>query len=133
MSVIDELIEGFYASYNAHDAARAAALYLADGSHSDHALGKVNRGVAEIEQGLQRFFAMLPDIHFLEKKRIVTAETGAVVYEMRGTLNHKAKDGAETRSSIVLTGIHSFGFKGEKIQKTEDYWNLSEFKQQIES
>lgn len=133
MSIIDERIDSFYESYNAHDAARAAALYRAGGSHSDHALAKVSRGAAEIEQGLVRFFAMIPDIRFSEKKRIVAANRAVVLYEMSGNLHHKSKNGEESVSPVDLSGVHCFFVEDEKLSSTEDYWDMAEFKQQIKT
>lgn len=133
MSIIDERIDSFYESYNAHEAARAAFLYWVDGSHSDYALGKVSRGAAEIEQGLLRFFAMIPDIRFMEKKRIVAANRAVVLYEMSGNLNHKSKSGEDVASPINLSGVHCFLVEDEKIVSTEDYWDMTEFRQQIKT
>lgn len=122
------LIDRFYAAYAARDAAGAAALYHADGVHEEVAMGKSRTGHDALQQGLEGFWRMLPDVAWQRQGYIRAGDHVAVPYRMTGTFSGGA-DAAPRR--IALDGLHLFVLQGGLIAASRDMWDLDLFKQQM--
>lgn len=125
----EALVAAFYAAYARRDAAAAAMLYEPEGWHAEGD-GRRRQGRTALREGLEKFFAMLPDVGFDLRETIDAGRTAAVVYTMRG---HLAFDlgGQPTRGRrIELPGVHVFEFGGAAIAGTRDLWDAREFRRQ---
>lgn len=127
----DAVVDAFYAAYNAHDAARAVALYTEDGAHREAATGQARRGREALEKGLTGFFSMLDDLHFEEMQRIRAGSDMLVVYVMRGRMTRDLGPMKARGQEIALPGAHLFAFDGDAIASTTDYWDPAEFGRQV--
>ncbi|SON53779.1 Limonene-1,2-epoxide hydrolase [Hartmannibacter diazotrophicus] len=126
-----DLVDAFYRAYNAQDAAAATALYAQDGWHQEGDSGPRRDGQAALQQGLERFFVMLPDAHWLVRETVTCGGTVAVVYTLTGRLGIDI-GGSPTRGKpIELAGIHMFQLGENSIAGTRDYWDIREFQRQI--
>ncbi|TBW41344.1 hypothetical protein EYW49_01060 [Siculibacillus lacustris] len=128
-----DLVEAFYAAYNAHDAAAAVALYAEDGRHREQAGGQTRQGAEALATGLTRFFGLMPDAHWDLRERIEAGASVAVVYTLTG---HLAFDlgGAPTRGlAIELPGVFVFEIADERIAATTDFWNPADFQRQLKA
>lgn len=115
------LIDDLYAAYNRHDAAAVAGLYHPDASHHEVAQGKTVHGAAAIADGLDRFFAWLPDVHWQPRTQVIDPDGDvAVTYLLTAR-------GRQVR----LNGAHVLHLEGDRIRRSEDYWDAGTFQRQI--
>lgn len=117
MGVTDEL----YAAYNRHDPAAVANLYHPEASHHEVAQGKTVEGSEAIAEGLRRFFAWLPDVRWQPRSQIVDPN-GAVAITYLLTAR-----GQQVRLHVV----HVLHLEGDRIRRSEDYWDAGTFQRQI--
>lgn len=127
-----ELVAAFYRAYNAGDAAAAAELYAENGWHQEGAGCSRREGRAALEEGLRRFFRMLPDASWRERERFETGGAIAVVYTMSGRLGLDLGAKPTRGLPIELPGIHVFEFEDGAIGCTRDYWSPAAFEAQLE-
>ncbi|SFJ14456.1 conserved hypothetical protein, steroid delta-isomerase-related/conserved hypothetical protein [Celeribacter neptunius] len=127
------VLEAFYAAYNAHDAAAAAALYAEDGRHDEIAMGKSRCGTAALQDGLEGFFRMLPDVVWSPKEVIRSGDWLAVNYRMTGTFTPRPKENqsAQLSKQVAIDGLHLLKVADGKIETTQDYWDKDVFLAQI--
>jgi len=126
----NDTISLLYSAYNAHDAAAAAKLYVSEGWLEETATGRRRLGRDALCDGLQRLFAMLPDVTWVERERIRSGNSIVVCYTMTG---HLAVDLGPIRGvgqPIVLPGIHVFELAEGGIAGTRDYWDAGAFQRQ---
>jgi steroid delta-isomerase-like uncharacterized protein len=131
MSEPDRLVSEFYDAYNAHDASAAARLYRADGWHEEVNAGRRRDGHENLRTGLDRLFAMLPDVRWQECQRVRAAQSVVVVYTMVGHLAIDIGKAATRGREIKLSGVHVFELGEDAIKGTRDYWDMNEFTRQI--
>ncbi|MDQ0511836.1 nuclear transport factor 2 family protein [Ancylobacter amanitiformis] len=126
-----DLVEAFYAAYNGHDAAAAAALYAGDGWHEEAHDGTRRQGREALQTGLDRFFGFVTQAHWQPRERIDAGAHVAVVYTLTGTLGVDIK-GLPTRGRpITLKGVHLFDLADGVLRGTRDYWDPAAFQRQI--
>ncbi|MBS7543101.1 nuclear transport factor 2 family protein [Ancylobacter oerskovii] len=126
-------VDAFYAAYNLHDAAAAAALYREDGWHEEAHNGARRQGREALAAGLDRFFGFLAEAHWQPRERIDAGPNVAVVYTLTGTLAVDLK-GKPTRGlPITLGGVHVFELADGAVAGTRDYWDPAAFQRQIEA
>jgi len=127
----EELLDAFYAAYDAGDAARAAALYAPEAIHFEVAQRAERRG-AEIQEGLRGFFESFPDARWEPRSRCLSVDRAAVAYTLTGTLTGAPLGPFEPRGQrLELTGVHLFEFAGGRIERSEDYWDAATFGRQM--
>ncbi|WP_207559288.1 MULTISPECIES: nuclear transport factor 2 family protein [unclassified Nocardioides] len=121
----------FFSAYNAHDAAAAAALYSADGTHEDVAVGHVNRGRQAIQEGLAHFLSCFPDAHWDVLGSIDAASASVGWYVLTGTLQEDFGPIAARGQALQIRGVQVMCHEGGVIQSTSDYWDLATFQRQM--
>jgi steroid delta-isomerase-like uncharacterized protein len=131
MSQADRLVSEFYSAYNAHDAQAAALLYCPDGWHEEINAGRRRDGRENLRAGLDRLFAMLPDVHCQEHQRVRAAASMVVLYTMSGHLAADIGKFPSRGRKITLSGVHVFDLGDDAIKVTRDYWDMSDFTRQI--
>ncbi|MBB3772586.1 steroid delta-isomerase-like uncharacterized protein [Angulomicrobium tetraedrale] len=124
-------VEAFYAAYNGHDAAAAAALYAGDGWHEEAHNGMRREGRAALQAGLDRFFGFLAQAHWQVRERIDAGTQVAVVYTLTGALAVDIKGQPTRGRPIELKGVHLFDIADGAIRGTRDYWDPAAFQRQI--
>lgn len=126
-----DLIARFYAAYNAHDAAAAAALYADDASHTEAASGRSRTGRAAIKRGLAGFLGMLDDLRLDPGARVHAGDHSLVFYRMRGRMTRAIGPHPARGQEIALDGVHRFVLRDGMIVETHDYWDEAAFMAQI--
>ena len=127
---MDATIDAFYQAYNTGDAATAASLYHPEGEHSEAAMPHVRKGTAALAGGMEYFFSMFDELRWEEIQRIRAGKSVLVSYVMTGKLVRDAGRIKARGQAISLTGAHLFEFEDDKLQKTRDFWDPSEFARQ---
>ena len=126
-----ELVERFYAAYNAHRPGDAAALYTASGSHVEVAQNRVGEGRDAVRGGLEHFLTCFPDAHW-QPEQVVVGETGAAVtYRLTGTLQAQLGPFQPLGQRLDLQGVHVFTVEDGAISRTADYWDSGAFGRQM--
>ncbi|MHA6729694.1 nuclear transport factor 2 family protein [Devosia sp. A369] len=128
-----ELIDRFYAAYNAHDAEQAASLYAGDGSHTEAASGRSRTGPDALVAGLTGFFKMLEGLRFDVEKQVEAGDHIVVFYAMRGTMTRAIGPFAANAREVTLQGVHRFVIRNGLIHETHDYWNWDIFAAQLQA
>jgi len=126
-----EVIDAFYAAYNAHDAEAAAALYAEGGRHIEGASGKARAGHEALAAGLRGFFGMLEGLRFSEVKRLYCGPHVLVDYLMQGVMTRDLGPMKARGQVIALPGVHHFRIESGLIAETVDYWDFNEFQRQV--
>jgi steroid delta-isomerase-like uncharacterized protein len=126
-----ELIDAFYAAYDARDPAAAAALYAEDGEHREIAQSSVRTGRAQIAEGLGRFLEAFPDARWRVRNSLLNGARAAVAYELTGTLSTQLGPFEPRGQRLSLLGLHLFELRCGEIGSTEDYWDSGSFARQM--
>ncbi len=126
----DDLVELFYAAYNAHNAAAAATLYVEDGWHEEVNAGRRRHGRDAIAEGLDRLFAMMPDVAWQPGTRIRAGSSMLVLYTMTARLTADIGPFRGRGQVITLTGAHAFELTAGGLAGTRDYWDMADFARQ---
>lgn len=117
MGVTDEL----YAAYNRHDAVAVADLYQPDATHHERAQGKEVHGAEAIADGLRRLFAYLPDARWQPRTQIRDPDGAVAITYLLTALGRQVR----------LHGVHVLHLEGDRIRRSEDYWDAATFHRQI--
>jgi steroid delta-isomerase-like uncharacterized protein len=125
------LLERLYAAYEAHDASRAADLYLPSGLHREVATGRVSRGPDEIAGSLAYFFSAFADATWHVEVQIDQGQNAAAAYRLTGTLTGPLGP-LEPRGQLLdLRGVHFLHAKDDRIASLDDYWDALSFQRQM--
>lgn len=127
-----DCVGAFYRAYNAGDATEAVSLYAEDGWHQEGSDGRRREGRPALREGLERFFAMLPDAHWEARERIDAGRSVAVVYTMTGRLGLDLGGRPTKGLPVSLPGVHVFEMRDGAIAGTRDYWDPAAFRRQLE-
>lgn len=127
----DEIVDTFYAAYNGHEAAAAAALYRKEGWHEEVNAGRRREGRRAIAGGLATLFDMMPAVAWREMQRIKAGNSIVVTYAMEGRFEGRAGPLQGRGQTVSLPGLHVFEISGDAIAGTRDYWDMAELRRQI--
>ena len=121
-----------YAAYNSHDVDALERLYAPDATHEDIAQGRPKIGAGVIAQGFGKFLGWFPDAHWEPQSQIIDpyGQT-AVTYLLSATLQSPMGPIAAQRQKIALRGVHVLRVSGDRIQRSEDYWDAGTFQRQL--
>lgn len=128
-----DVVERFWAAYNAHDVEAVAGLYAADATHHEVAQGRRVTGAAEITGGLRRFLESFPDAHWEPHRRIAGGGAVAVPYRLTGTLAAPLGPFRAAGQKLDLEGVFVIETDGSAIVATADYWDAATFGRQMEA
>jgi hypothetical protein len=126
-----DVLDRFYAAYNAHNPVAAALLYVSDGTHAEASPKRGRRGRQAIAEGLEGLMAAFPDARWSVRRRIVAGSQAAVHYVLTGTLGKPLGPYEARGQRLALEGVHLFTFGPEGIVETRDFWDGSAFHRQM--
>jgi len=129
---IDAVIDRFWTAYNAHEVDAAVSLYAADATHHEVAQGKRAHGAAEIGSGLSRFLESFPDAQWEERRRIVSDDSAAIAYRLRGHLAAPLGPFRTPGRALDLEGTFVIEAAQGQITATSDYWDAATFGRQMQ-
>lgn len=112
------------ALWSACDAEGVAGLYAEDCVYEDPALGLVLKGKQELMDHAKRMFAMIPDLSVNLRSVVASGNHSAREYTLTGT--H-----AESGKSVSIPGASILEFKGDRIVRNTDYYDVSSFLRQV--
>jgi steroid delta-isomerase-like uncharacterized protein len=130
------LVDAYMAAWNAHDAAKAAAFFAADGTFFDATVGTPQSGPAAIEaKVIQAFMTAVPDLRWQRQDEPIVGKDGtgiAFQWSFSGTNTGPWSDGTDaTGNPFKITGVTFMRLKDGKIAYEGDYYDALGFYQQL--
>ncbi len=134
---LTKLSQDYLAAFNSHDMEKFLMFYTNDCVVEDIGLGQVYRGVQGVRKSYTDFFKAFPDVKMEFKTDFRSGDWSATEWVMTGT--HKGDLPSQgnmpvipaTNKKISFRGATVSQWRGEKISREADYWNLATFMQQL--
>jgi steroid delta-isomerase-like uncharacterized protein len=127
------LVTILFAAYNAGDLAAVEALYAAEATHEDVALGHPKHGPKDIAAGLAYFLGRFPDARWTLRGHVDGPSSSTGWYQLRGTLQSDFGKISACGQELDLRGVIVFTHDGGRITSTADYWDMHTFQRQMNS
>jgi steroid delta-isomerase-like uncharacterized protein len=124
-------IEAWAQHWTAHDMQRLLQLFTDDLVYEDVTMGVVNRSAAELRQFGEGFFSAFPDVTFELTSSCADGERGGAEWIMRGTHKGDMPGLPVTGKRIEVRGASAFEFRGGKMSRCSDYWDMATFLKQL--
>lgn len=118
-------IERHWAYWSAHDMDRLLSLFTDDVIYEDVTMGVVNKGKTQLRAFGEGFFSGFPDVTFEMRSGFTDGRIGASEWVMRGTHRGDLPGMPATGRQIEVRGASILEFRGEKISRCSDYWNMA--------
>ena len=119
-------------AWNSHDVNKVVSFYTDDCFYEDLAFGIVNHGKKELTAFVNTSFVDMPDLKFEVKSVFGAGAWGVTEWVMSGTFAHSSLPAMPaTGKTFSLRGASIVQFRGGKIARETDYYNLTTFLQQV--
>jgi steroid delta-isomerase-like uncharacterized protein len=123
----DTLVTALFEAYNRGDSEAAGALYAADGTHTEVALGSTRSGSEDIASGLMSFLKAFPDARWREERRVAAGADVVVLYELTASLQSDFGPFVAKGQPLRLRGAQAVAVGEDGIRSTTDYWDAATF------
>lgn len=132
-NTLDQRFLGMIQAWNDHDAAKIASYFVDDCIYEDVALDIVNRGKEQLIAFAEATFAAFPDFSLAPKIAFAGGSTVGAEWDMTMTWKgpFPGMQGEPTGKTYNLRGASVTHFRGEKMERSTDYWNLEAFLKQL--
>ncbi len=126
------IADALYGAYNRHDTTAVAALYDANATHEDVAMGHSKAGAVAIAAGLEKFLNWFPDARW-DPRLQISDPSGSltVTYLLTASLSAQMGPIVARGQRISLRGAHVLQVHGGLIHSSEDYWDAATFHKQL--
>ncbi len=128
----EKMMMGYLAAMNAHDLDKMLTFFTDDAVYDCTPRGIVSKGKEEIKDFFSNTFTSFPDFKIEMKSGFNAGDRGAGEWVMSGTFaksDTPAMPATGKKFSVRGAGITEF--KGGKISRSTNYWNLASFLQQV--
>jgi steroid delta-isomerase-like uncharacterized protein len=128
----EKMLNDYMAALNAHDLEKVLAFFADDAVYDCIPMGKVSHGKKEIKDFFSNTFTSFPDFKLEMKSGFNAGDRGAAEWVMSGTFAHSSiPEMPATGKKFSVRGAAITEFKGDKISRNTNYWNLAAFLQQV--
>jgi uncharacterized protein (TIGR02246 family) len=107
-----DLLDDFFAAWNAHDVERIVDFFTADGAYlasiGPDDDGTAFRGLEEVRRGVTAFLETYPDARYTDSSVLVCGDAGHATWTFHGTTTSGTK--------IIYRGVDIFEFDGDRIR-----------------
>lgn len=120
-----EIVDGYLAAWNAHDAAKAASFFAADGVYYDASTVTPQNGrEAALKNVIEVFLTAAPDLVWKREGEVIVGKD-AVAFEwtFSGTNTGKWGDAAATGRKFSFKGATVIRFAGDRFAFEGDYYD----------
>jgi steroid delta-isomerase-like uncharacterized protein len=124
-------IKAWATHWTAHDMDRLLPLFTEDLVYEDVTMGAVSRSAAELRVFGEGFFSALPDVTFELTSACADGIRGAAEWIMRGTHKGDFPGVPATGRRVEVRGASAFDFRGDKISRCSDYWDMATLLKQL--
>jgi len=128
----EKMMGDYLAAINAHDLDKMLTFFTDDAVYDCMPLGKVSKGKKEIKDFFSSTFTDIPNFKLEPKSGFNAGDRGASEWVMSGTLAHSSIPGVPaTGKKFSVRGAAITEFRGGKISRNTNYWNLASMLQQV--
>jgi steroid delta-isomerase-like uncharacterized protein len=124
-------IEAWATLWTAHDMGRLLPLFTEDVLYEDVTMGAVNHTPAELRAFGEGFFSAFPDVSFELTSVCADGARGGAEWVMRGTHKGDLPSMPATGRRVEVRGASAFEFRGSKICRCSDYWDMATLLKQL--
>jgi len=124
-------LEAYATRWSAQDVSGIIDWFVDDCFYEDAALGRVNRGKAELTAFLEETFVGIPDFHLEVHDVVVAGDRFANQWTMSGTDGGLVPGLPPTGARFSVRGASVGTFAGDRLVANTDYWNLADVLVQI--
>ena len=133
---VRHLVDELYAAWSLHEPDRLDVVFTDDAAYEDVAGGQVLRGKPEIKQLLRSASTWAPDFRVTMTFLMITGDTGTTEWVIEGTQTGAVRAGPygelpATGRSFRLRGASTLAFRGGRIAKITDYYDMATFLRQL--
>jgi len=129
---LEKMMNEYLAAWNAHDVEKLLSFFTDDIVYDDVPIGKAYRGKKEVKDFAISTFANFPDFKLEMKPSFIAGDQAAGEWVMSGTFANSNIPGMPaTGKSFSIPGASVTEFRGGKISRNADYWNMAAFLQQV--
>ena len=116
----DEILQRFNDAWCARDVEAILSFFTDDAEYINIPMDPPNRGIAQIRAFIEGFVGMLDSIEFVVHKQVVQGDL---------VMNERTDRIVMNGKSIDLPVMGVFEFRGDKIAKWRDYFDMAAFTQ----
>ena len=124
-------IENWAKHWTTHDMDRLLPLFTEDLVYDDVTMGAVSHGSGELRAFGTMFFSGFPDVTFELTSACADGVRGAAEWVMRGTHKGDLPGMPATNKRVEVRGASAFDFRGGKIRRCADYWDMATLLKQL--
>jgi steroid delta-isomerase-like uncharacterized protein len=129
---LEKMMNDYLAAMNAHDMEKILSFFTDDCVYDCMPMGRVSHGKKELKDFFSSTFVDIPDFKLEPKFGFNAGDRGASEWVMSGTLAHSSIPGVPaTGKKFSVRGASITEFRGGKISRNTNYWNLAAFLQQV--
>ncbi|MGQ0836583.1 MAG: SgcJ/EcaC family oxidoreductase [Gammaproteobacteria bacterium] len=129
----EQTVDQWAAAWNSGDADTLLELFTDDVVYEDVTFGAVNNGKEALKRFADAAFDAFPGMSFEIKSRAISPDgkTGAFEWVWRGKQIKDFPGLAATNTPFEIRGMSAIEFKGTKIGRCSDYWDLATYMKQV--
>jgi len=122
---IADLVSELVAAWNAHDPARAAALYAPDYAGLDIGEAGAQHGPRAIEAALARYVGAFPDLHVAAHEVVIQGDRAAVAWTARGTHRGALLHIPPSGRVVTVRGMSLLTVERHRIARALSIWDVA--------
>ena len=124
-------MEAWATLWTAHDLDRLLPLFTEDLVYEDVTMGAVNHGAAELRAFGEGFLSGFPDLAVELTSAVSDGTRGGAEWVLRGTHKGDLPGMPATGRRVEVRGASAFEFRGDKIRRCSDYWDMAALLKQL--
>ena len=129
---VKKIINDYVSAMNSHDVNKAVSLWADNGVYENLGTESVMHGKKELTDMLSASFVDIPDAKYELKSLFGANDWACTEWVLSGTHAHSSLSKIPaTGKTFSLRGASIVQFRGGKIARETDYYNLTTFLQQV--
>jgi steroid delta-isomerase-like uncharacterized protein len=133
VATLQHVLDEWGAAWTSGDTNRLLRIFTDDIVYEDVTFAAVNKGHEALRKFAADVFDAYPGSTFEVKSRLVSPDRkwGAIEWVFRGRQTKDLPGLPATNTSFELRGASVVEFRGNKISRNSDYWDLETFKKRV--
>jgi steroid delta-isomerase-like uncharacterized protein len=133
LSALEHVLDQWASAWSSKDAAKLLPLFTDDAIYEDVTLGVSNKGSNALRKFATGTFDAFADLNFALRSRFVAAngKWGAMEWVWHGRQTKSLPGLPVTDKPFEVRGATVVEFRGGKISRDSDYWDLATYMRQV--